>query len=482
MAVNFSEIWSSIDWLIIVAYFVAIISVGLTMRKRASKNMKRFFVASRRLTIPVLVGVGAASWYDSWTIVGLAECGTTMGICIIFIYIIPTAILRLPLAVWIGPLVRNKIPDWVLTMPDLMAYMYDRKTKFIMAIGMLPPFLYESALLTAGGSVIAYVTGMNMWLAFAALGVIIIFYTSLSGLWGLAVTDMMQFVVMSVSAGVLCFGLLNHFGGFATLFDQVEAVNPDFMTVTGGNGFLSILGWVISALAMYANSQSYQRFGSSKSGGDIKVSYTCIMIFGLFFSTVMVFAGMAALVLFPEAASQAPSEAFWAVVFTTLPIGLRGLFVAALLSAVMSTVSADYLICGAVVVHDIIKSFFKPDLSDKAEVWGTRLVIWIVGLFMIVATYFWSDGISKAYYYCGGFQVAAFIVPLMLGLFYRKKTAAAGFWSLLLTIVAYAVWEFVLGTPGGIPANVACIIFSVLVYVIVAKLTYKGEENKTLTA
>ena len=168
--------------------------------------------------------------------------------------------------------------------------------------------------------------------------------------------------------------------------------------------------------------------------------------------------------------------------FTTLPIGLRGLFVAALLSAVMSTVSADYLICGAVVVHDIIKSFFKPDLSDKAEVWGTRLVIWIVGLFMIVATYFWSDGISKAYYYCGGFQVAAFIVPLMLGLFYRKKTAAAGFWSLLLTIVAYAVWEFVLGTPGGIPANVACIIFSVLVYVIVAKLTYKGEENKTLTA
>ena len=122
MAINFAEIWSTFDWIIIVAYFVAIISVGLVMRKRASKNMKSFFVASRRLTIPVLVGVGAASWYDSWTIVGLAECGTTMGICMIFIYIIPTAILRLPLAVWIGPLVRNKIPDWVLTMPDLMAY------------------------------------------------------------------------------------------------------------------------------------------------------------------------------------------------------------------------------------------------------------------------------------------------------------------------------------------------------------------------
>ena len=204
------------------------------------------------------------------------------------------------------------------------------------------------------------------------------------------------------------------------------------------------------------------------------------MIFGLFFSTVMVFAGMAALVLFPEAASQAPSEAFWAVVFTTLPIGLRGLFVAALLSAVMSTVSADYLICGAVVVHDIIKSFFKPDLSDKAEVWGTRLVIWIVGLFMIVATYFWSDGISKAYYYCGGFQVAAFFVPLMFGLFYQKKTAAAGFWSLLRAIVLYMVWPFILQCPAGIPTNLACIIFSIVVYVVIAKATYK--ENAQLSA
>lgn len=476
--VNFAELWSAVDWLIIVLYFVAIISVGLVMRRRASKNMKSFFVASRRLTIPVLIGVGAASWYDSWTIVGLAECGTTMGICIIFIYIIPTAILRLPLAVWIGPIVRNKIPDWVLTMPDLMAYMYDKRTKLVMAIGMLPPMLYESALLTAGGQVIAYVTGMNMWVAFAVLGVIIIFYTSLSGLWGLAVTDMLQFVVMSVSAGVLCVGLFIHFGGFGSLFDQVGAINPDFLTPTGGNNFIAILGWVISALAMYANSQCYQRFGSSREGGDIKVAYTCIMLFGLLFSTVMVFAGMAALVMFPDAAAEAPSEAFWATVFATLPIGVRGFFVAALLSAVMSTVSADYLITGAVVMHDIIKSFIKPDMSDRGEVFGTRVVIWIMGILIIIGTYFFADGIAKAYYYCGGFQVAAFFVPLIFGLFYKKKTAAAGFWSLLLTIPAYAIWAFVLGAPYGIPANLACIIFSAVTYIVVSKVTYKGEVNE----
>lgn len=478
--IDFTKIWSGLDWGIIVIYFLLIITVGLVMRKRASKNMKSFFVASRRLTIPVLIGVGAASWIDSWSIVGLAECGTTMGICILFIYVIPNTILRLPLALWIGPFVRDKMPDWVITMPDLMAYMYSKKTKLIMAIGMLPPFLYEAALLTAGGQVISYVTGINMWIAFAILGVIIIFYTSLSGLWGLAVTDMMQFIVMSVAAGVLCLGMYTHFGGFGTLFQQAGAINPDLITVSGGNNVMEILSWSIGALAMYANSQSYQRFGSSKSGGDIKVSYSCIMLFGIFFSTIMVLAGMAALVQYPEVAASSPSEAFWGIVFTTLPIGLRGLFVAAVLSAVMSTVSADYLICGAVIVHDIFKGFINPKLGDKAEVRGTRIVIWCVGIAMIIATYFWQDGISKAYYYCGGFQVAAFIVPLMFGLFYKHKTAAAGFWSLLLTIVMYAVWQFALNCPGGIPTNLACVIFSALVYIIIAELTYKRSDEKKI--
>ncbi|MCU6756536.1 Proline permease [uncultured Eubacterium sp.] len=478
--IDFTKMWSGLDWGVIVLYFVFIIAVGLTMRRRASKNMKSYFVAARRLTIPVLIGVGAASWIDSWSIVGLAECGTTMGICILFIYVIPNTILRLPLALWIGPLVRDRMPDWVITMPDLMEYMYSRNTKLIMAIGMLCPVLYEAALLTAGGQVISYVTGINMWVAFIILGLIIVGYTSLSGMFGLAVTDMVQFVIMSIAAGVLCVGMFMHFDGFAPIFEQAHTIDPNLTSPSGGLSGMEMLSWAIGAVAMYANSQSYQRFGSSKSGGDIKVSYSCIMLFSVAFSTIMVLAGMAALVQYPEVAAESPSQAFWAIVFETLPIGLRGLFVAALLSAVMSTVSADYLIAGAVVVHDIYRGFINKNLTDKGEVVATKVVIAAIGIIIIFATYFWQDGISKAYYYIGGFQVAAFFVPLMFGLFYKKKTAAAGFWSLLLAIVMYMVWQFILQCPAGIPTNLACIIFSIVVYVVIAKATYK--ENAQLSA
>ena len=116
-------------------------------------------------------------------------------------------------------------------------------------------------------------------------------------------------------------------------------------------------------------------------------------------------------------------------------------------------------------------------MSDKKEVVATTFVIAIIGILVIFCTYFWADGISKAYYYIGGFQVAAFFVPLMFGLFYQKKTAAAGFWSLLLSIVMYMVWQFVLQMPAGIPTNLACIIFSIVVYIVVAKVTYKGNKH-----
>lgn len=478
--IDFTKMWSGLDWGVIVLYFIFILAVGLTMRRRASKNMKNYFVAARRLTIPVLIGVGAASWIDSWSIVGLAECGTTMGICILFIYVIPNTILRLPLALWVGPLVRDKMPDWVITMPDLMEYLYSRKTKLVMAIGMMCPVLYEAALLTAGGQVISYVTGINMWVAFVVLGVIIVLYTSLSGMFGLAVTDMAQFTIMSIAAGVLCIGMYLQFDGFAAIFQQANEINPNLTSPSGGLGVMEILSWAIGAVAMYANSQSYQRFGSSKSGGDIKVAYSCIMLFSVAFSAIMVLAGMAALVQYPEIAAESPSQAFWAIVFETLPVGLRGLFVAALLSAVMSTVSADYLITGAVVVHDIYRGFINKNLTDKGEVVATKVVIAIIGVLIIFATYFWQDGIAKAYYYIGGFQVAAFFVPLIFGLFYRKKTAAAGFWSLLLSIAMYMIWQFILQCPAGIPTNLACIIFSIVVYLVVANITYR--EDKKLEA
>ena len=111
------------------------------------------------------------------------------------------------------------------------------------------------------------------------------------------------------------------------------------------------------------------------------------MIVGMTFSVAMVFAGLASSVIHPEAASA--SEGFWGTVFEVLPPGARGLFVAALIAAVMSTVSADMLITGGIFVKDIYKDLFRPSLTDQQVLKGTRLMIVLLGIFIVIGTYLW---------------------------------------------------------------------------------------------
>jgi len=473
--IDFKALWTGADWLVLLVYFIGVLGMGVVMHKRASTSFKSFFVASRKLTIPVLIGVAMAGWYDSWTIVGLAECGWTMGISVIFIYVVPTGILRLPLALWIGPLTRDSIPDYVVTLPDLVGYFYDKKTKLLAAVVPIFSVLYSAALLFAVGDVLHLVSGLPIYLTVAIAGLGIVFYTAMAGLWALAVTDMIQFAVMTIAAGALAIGVLVHFGGAQPIWDAVSAVDPALITPLGHNTALDVLAWVIAAAALYVNAQSYQRFGAAKGGAEIKVAYSVMLGIGISFSSIMVFTGMAASVMFPGAAT--PAEGFWATVFTVLPTGARGLFVAALVAAVMSTSSADILISAGIIAKDIIKDLFKPDLTDLGTIKITRVMIVVVGIFIILGTYLWSEGIAKAWYYIGGFQVAVFFIPIVAGFFYKKKTAAGGFIAVLVAIIAYVVWQFVLASPYGIPSNVATWVISLVVYFVACSATYKNTAS-----
>ena len=186
--IDFKELWGAPDWIVLVAYFIGVMSVGFIMHRKASKNFKSFFVASRRLTIPVLIGVAAAGWYDSWTIVGLGELGSTVGISIVLFYVIPSGILRLPLALWIGPMTRDKIPDYVVTLPDLIRYFYNKTAGVLASIVPMASILYCCALLFAVGEVLNLVSGAPIWLTMIISGFAIILYTAMAGMWGLAVT------------------------------------------------------------------------------------------------------------------------------------------------------------------------------------------------------------------------------------------------------------------------------------------------------
>lgn len=476
--INFTTLWGGWDWLVLLLYFVGVMTVGFVMHRKASKDFKSFFVASRKLTIPVLIGTAAASWYDSWTIVGLAECGATIGISIILVYVIPSTVLRLPLALWIGPMTRTKMPDWVVTLPDLFRYFYNKSTGLLSAICPMSSQLYCCALLFAVGELLNMVSGMNIWIAMIIAGAAIVVYTFLAGMWGLAVTDLIQFMIMTVGAAALLVGIFHNFGSASAMFEASKAVDPELTQLTGHMTGPEAFGWIISALAIYTNAQSYQRFGASKGGGEIKIAYPLMLAIGAIFSSTMVIAGVASVTMYPNAST--PSEGFWALVFTVLPPGVRGLFVAALIAAVMSTVSAEFLITGGILVKDFVKGLIKPDMTDQGVLKGSRIVICFLGVFVICGTYFWQDGIANAWNIIGGFQVAVFLIPLLGGFFFKGKSATGGLITVIFNVFWYILWQFILGAPMGIPSSVSTWVVGLVVYFITCAI-FKDKDRQLET-
>jgi len=140
------------------------------------------------------------------------------------------------------------------------------------------------------------------------------------------------------------------------------------------------------------------------------------------------------------------------------------------------SVSADFLICSTAMVKDLYASFFNPKVTDAGLMKGSRIAIVFSGIFCVIGTYFWQDGIGKAWYYLGGFQVAVFLIPIIGGLFYKKKTATGGFIAILCTMIAYVVWEFILKAPYGIPSNVAAWAVSLVTYFIACNATYSKSQ------
>lgn len=474
---DLTKLWSVADWAVILIYFIGVLAVGVSMKSRAGKSVKSFYVASRKLTVPIIIGVGAAGWYDSWTIVGLAECGWTMGICVMLVFVIPEAILRLPLAVIIGPHVRDSIPDWVVTVPDLMKYLYDEKIKLISAVTYIANLLYDSALLFAIAEVLKLVSGMPMVASLIVAGAVIAIYTALSGLWGLAVTDLIQFAIMTVAAGALIIGMITKFGGLPVIWEELEVVDPTLLKPMGNLTAWEGVAWAISACAMYCEAACYQRFGSARSGQDIKTAYSIMLAMGVTFSSAMVFAGMGARAFFGDMAAS-PAEGFWSMVFTVLPVGFRGLFVAALCAAVMSTVSSDWLLFSTCAVNDIYRGFINRNLSEQKTLMGMRVAVGVFGIITVVGTIFWADGIANAWYYLGGFLFSMFFIPITAGLFYKKKCTAAALACIVYSAIMYVLWEFILACPGGLPTSVVVSITGAILYFAICIAKY--DKNKEL--
>lgn len=283
----------------------------------------------------------------------------------------------------------------------------------------------------------------------------VVAYTLIGGFLGAVWTDLLQSILMLVGVIVLFVLVMWASGGpeHATRV-AMERMGGDFVygpgTTDQGSPFLPLsmaismfVFWNFAGMGVPA---SLVRVMACKDSPTLRRSVVLLAVYNTLIYIPLILIAICGRALFP-ALEKADEIVPRLAVETTkgLPGGslLGGLILAAPFGAVMATVSTFLVVVASGVVRDIYQRFINPAADERKLKWVSRGTILAVGLFSVIASIKPVDYLQKFIVMGGGGAAAAFLVPVVMGLYWRRATASGAFAAMFFgasTVLAMNLW------------------------------------------
>ena len=340
------------------------------------------------------------------------------------------------------PLLKLKI----YTVTQVLERRYNATARHASAAIMLVYALMIAATSTiAIGTVMEVLFGLPFWLAVLIGGGIVVAYSTIGGMWSLTLTDVVQFLIMTVGLVFVLMPLsLADAGGWDALVARLPASHFDLTAI----GWDTIVNYfLIYFFGIFIGQDIWQRVFTARSAQVAKLAGSAAGIYCVLYGLAAALIGMAARVLLPELDNV--NNAFASIVQTSLPDGIRGLVIAAALAALMSTASAGLLAASTTAAQDL-----WPLLSGKGEDSGdvhqNRLFTLLLGVVVLAIALAVSDvigALTLAY----NLLVGGMLVPLLGAIFWARASTAAAIASMLLGSLTAALFMFRDGLEANTP-------------------------------
>jgi solute:Na+ symporter, SSS family len=410
-----------LDWLAVGVYLAIGLFIGLYFVRRASGSMEDYFIAGRSLP---------------WWVIGLANCATYTGGSAAWVML-----------VFQDGLVGNYWwwPSWVIWMP-VVAVLWARywRRMGIVTTAEFIELRYSGRMAKAYRVVYAlyncfgwaplvtgYMTGWMVvelqpilgWTRFEiilACGIVVLFYTVVSGLFGVVYNQVFQFSLYLVGAALLIPFMLSYFGGWHNAVSAAVAVRgPAFMNPLPPSASITPLillalfvqGFFFAANPTAGEGSTAQRFMAARDETHAALG----QVFSAFLALVLrlipfIIYGIVAAALFSKT-SVAPELVWSRLVLKFAPHGLRGVLIAAELAGYMAIANAYMNWGGSFLTNDIYKRLINPRSSDRRLAWvGKLATVAIVTLSFLVAL-FLVNRMMSWFLYINAVMIA-FILPL----------------------------------------------------------------------
>ncbi|MDI3096332.1 sodium:solute symporter [Streptomyces sp. AN-3] len=468
----------AVDYIVIVVYLAGMLAMGWWGMRRA-KSKSEFLVAGRRLGPGMYSGTMAAIVLGGASTIGGVGLGYQYGLSGAWM-VVTIGLGILALSVFFSArIARLK----VYTVSEMLDLRYGGRAGVISGLVM-----WAYTLMLAVTSTIAYATifdvlfDVNRTLAIVLGGSIVVAYSTLGGMWSITLTDMVQFVVKTIGVLLLLLPIaVVKAGGFGEMKDQLPTSYFDPLGIGGETIFTYVL---IYTFGMLIGQDIWQRVFTAGSDRTAKWGGTVAGTYCLLYAVAGAVIGTAAKVLYPKLAS--PDDAFATIVKDELPMGVRGLVLAAALAAVMSTSSGALIACATVANNDIwsrLRGAVRGPEGEGAdghdEVKGNRAFILAMGVAVILISIALND-VVEALTVAYNLLVGGLLVPILGGLLWKRGTAQGALASVAVGGLAVVGLMAAYGILANEPVYYG-LLASLAAYVVVSLATRPTDEA-TLTA
>jgi len=449
---------STLDAAIVIAYLIGIFVLAQWVsREKAGheKSANDYFLAGRSLPWWAIGASLIAANISAEQIIGMSGSGYAIGLAIAS-YEWMAAITLLIVAKYFLPVfLRNGI----YTMPQFLQERYGSSIRTLMAVFWIGLYVFVNltAVLWLGSLAAAQITGMDQTLALLLLGAFALAYQLYGGLKAVALTDVVQ-VVLLVLGGLLIVGItLTRVGGGDGMFAGLQALwaqhpekfqmilSPDNPFYKDLPGLSVLIGgmWIMNISYWGFNQYIIQRALAAKNLAEAQKGVLFAAFLKLLMPVIVVLPGIAAIALAPGLAR--PDQAY-STMMTLLPTGVLGLVFAALIAAIISSLASMTNSVSTIFTLDFYARL-RPDKDQNHLVRVGRITTAVSLVIAMLCARPLLGSFDQAFQYIQeytGFFTPGIVVIFMLGLFWKRANEAgalaAAIGSFVLSIVLKLAW------------------------------------------
>ncbi|AKG07018.1 proline:sodium symporter PutP [Moraxella bovoculi] len=463
-------------WISLAIYFMLMIAIGVYAYFKQQNNVEGYMLGGRQLSPAVAALSAGASDMSGWLILGLPGYmyasgivslwiagGLTLGAFVNYLLVAPR--LR----------VFTEIADNALTLPDYFSNRFNDTShllRIMSAVVIIVFFtVYTAASLVGGGKLFESSLGMSYDLGIWLTAGVVVAYTLFGGFLAVSLTDFVQGVIMLVAMLLVPIVAFSEIGGLSAGIEVARSVNPELFNIMSGvtvMGAISLAAW---GLGYFGQPHIIVRFMAIRSVKDVPTARNIGMSWMIVSLIGALMVGLSGVAYIHNHNMELADPETIFLVFSQLlfhPL-ISGFLLAAILAAIMSTISSQLLVASSSLTRDIYKLFLDKDASEARQVLVGRICVVAVALLAIFIAGNKDSSVLKLVSHAWAGFGAAFGPLVLLSLMWKRMNRNGALAGMIVGALTVIVWVYGGFEINGQPANDA--IYSIMPGFLLSAIT-----------